>query len=565
MKNKYKVVWMLLVMLGSCDDPYQDKQFQAYEEYPSSAYLDTRQEDFSKWVEILRYADLYNALNQASETFTLFVPDNRAVDAFYQKNGISSAEELGRDFARELVKYHVINAEITQKNFLLGGKLTKPTISEDYLTVSFDEGESSGGGLNAIYLNGEARVTELANVTTNGLVYVLNSVLTPLTQTLYDRLEENPAYSIFREAAERSGWKRRLDSPYDTVYSELGKVSYLKKNFTLLAVTNDVFAEDGITDLDGLISKLGASSDYTSDQNALRKYVGYHLISQSNYEEDLYPFQAGQDSTIIWTSQAVGGVFSTNAVGGSYYINYSHSAGTGISLVGGKTDIQAKNGIIHEVNQYMPVWSPDPMTVVWDLCEYADVASVVNAYGAANSLGDCYQLYQTAEHQVSLQGDEVTSYTWKQYSTASAGSWKPLGYLLTKANTGATVNTYNAYKNDMLIVNLGYMGNVSMQTPVLLKGKYQVVLYYACAGSLGDFISGGSKCQFTIGSQTSEVYVYKGAKASVGIYSIPLFDEIEFDDTAARSLKLVLMDSRATSHSSYRLQLDYIKFIPITD
>jgi len=566
MKNKkYLNIWMALILLFSCDDPYQDKHFQAYEEYPSSTYLDARQEDFSKWIEILHRADLYNALNQASETFTLFVPDNDAVDAFYKKNGISSAEELGQDFARELVKYHVINAEISQKTFLMGGKLTTPTISEDYLTVSFDESEGSEGGLNAIYLNSEARVTELANVTTNGLVYVLNAVLTPLTQTLYDRLEENAGYSIFREAVDKTGWKKRLDSPYDTVYSDLGRVSYLKKNFTLFAVTNEIFAQEGISDLNALISRLGASTDYTSDQNALRNYIGYHLTSLSNYREDLFPFDDLRDSTIIWTTQAVDGVFSTNSVGGSHYINYSKSSSSGISLVEGKTDIQAKNGIIHEVDHYMPVWSPDPMTVIWDLCEYADVAAVVNTYGAANDLGDCYQKYQTAEHQISLQGDEITSYTWKQYSTASASSWKPLGYMLTKANTGTTVNTYKAYKNDMLIVNLGYMGSVSMQTPVLLKGKYQVMLYYACAGSLSDFINGGSKCQFTMDDQTSEVYVYNGAKASVGIYSMAVFNEIEFDNTAARTMKLVLMDSRATSHTSYRLQLDYIKFIPVTD
>ncbi len=564
MIKKYLIMCMALVFLFSCDDPYEDDTYQAYDEYPSATYLDTRPEDFSIWVEILHYADLYNAVNQASETYTLFVPDNAAVEKFYESKGISSIEELDKDYVRELVQYHTINAEVTQKSFLEGGKLTTPTVSGDYLSVSFGDGDS-GGGLNSIYINNEALVTEMANETTNGLVYVLDAVLTPLVETLYDRLEENNNYSIFRQAVEMSGWEKRLDAPYDTVYSDLGAVSYLKKNFTLLVVPDNVYANDGISDINSLVTKLGASSDYTSEDNALYKYVGYHMISQTQYVEDLFPFDDKSDSTIIWSTQTANQVLSTNSVAGGHYINYTESEGTGIQLVDGGTDIAAKNGIIQEVDGYMPVVSPDPMTVVWDLCEYDDVASVVNTYGAENDLGDCYQQYQSTEYQVSLMGDEITSYTWEANSSSSTGTWDRLGYLLTKANSGATVNTYGAYKNDMLIVNLGYLGWVSMNSPVILKGKYTVELYYACAGSLSDFINGGSKCQFTLDGKSSEVYIYDGAKASVGIYSMTIFDEIEFDSTSEKTMKVLLMDSRATSHSSYRLQLDYVKFIPVTD
>jgi uncharacterized surface protein with fasciclin (FAS1) repeats len=549
---------MVLVVLFSCDDPYKDDTFQAYDVYPTATYLDTRSEDFSMWIEILHFADLYNAINQASMTFTSFVPDNEAVKNFLESKGVASIEGLGEEYARQLVQYHIINAEVAQKEFLLGGKLTTPTVSGDYLSVSFDE--SGEGGLNSVYVNNEALVTELANKTTNGLVYALDAVLTPLVETMYDRLSENNNYSIFKEAVEMTGWKSRLDTPYDTVYSEYGSVSYIKKNFTLFVVSDDVFAAQGISDVNGLAGTLGAGSDYTSDENALRRYVGYHLLGQTHYAEDLFPFDAA-DSTIIWTVQTANEVLSTNSTGGNFYLNYTQSSGAGIKLVDGKSDIQAKNGIIHEVDGLMPVMSPDPMTVVWDLCSYDDVESVVNAYGAANNLGDIYQTYQSAEKQITFSDSEISSYVWKSYSSSSA--WPRLGYLVTKANSGATVNTYGAYLNDMLLVNLGYLGNVAMKTPVILKGKYKVELYYACAGSLSDFINGGSKCKFSLDSQSQEVYVYDGAKASVGIYSLTMFSEIEFDGTTQHDFKLVLLDSRATSHANYRLQLDYVKFTPV--
>lgn len=563
--NSYQIlICTALLFLFSCEDPYKNNTYQIYDEYPTSTYLDTRSEDFSMWIEILKYSNMYNAINQASEVYTSFVPSNDAVTAFYAKKGVSSINDLDQDYVCELVKYHIINAEIGQENFLSGGRLTTPNVLGDYLSVSFDESDGSEGGINSILLNKEAHVTELAIKTTNGLVYVIDAVMTPLVETLYDRLEQNGNYSIFKSAIDLCGWGERLNTPYYIEYSTIGSISLVKQNFTILIVGDDVFGDNQISDINGLISLLGASEDYTNDNNALNKYVEYHILSQSKYLEDLFPFDEA-DSTIIMDTQAPNEVLSTSNINGTYYINYKKSEQTGITLVDGKTDIKARNGMIHEVNGIMPVTTPDPMPVIWDFCEYNDIASLVNTYGSENNLGDCYQVYQTAEHQLDLAVDAITDFDYSAYTSASTSDWKRLGYLLTKANSTSTGNSYGAYKNDLFIVNLGYMGNVSMKTPVILKGKYKVELYYACAGSLSDFISGGSQCKFTLDDSSSEVYVFKGAAASVGIYSLTMFEEIEFDVTEAQSFKLVLMDSRATTHAKYRLMLDYVKFIPITE
>ena len=409
-------------------------------------------------------------------------------------------------------------------------------------------------------LNNEARVIELANETTNGLVYVLDAVLTPLTETLYDRLSENTNYSIFKQAIDLTGWNERLSRATDTVYSELSEVSYIKRSFTMFVVNNSVFANNGISNIDGLCNYLGAGTDYTNEGNKLKEYVGYHLLSQTFLVEDLFPFE--NDSSALWTTQAPNSVFSTNLVNGDYYINNSENS-VGLKLVDGETDIPAKNGIIHEVDGLMIPMSPEPQTFVWDLCTYDDVESLVNTYGATNDLGDIYQTYQSTEYLISYQEDEISSYDWKSYSTIS--SWPKLGYMVTAAATGSTVNTYEAYLNDLLVVNLGYLGNVTMKTPVILKGKYRVELNYACAGSLSDFVNGGSKCRFSFDDMNQEVYIYDGAQAVVGIYAMTLFNEIEFNETAQHDFKLLLMDSRATTHSSYRLQLDYVKFVPISE
>jgi len=556
--KKYLFLFSLLALLFACDDPYEGTSYDQVDIYPAGNYLESRSETFSEWITILKYADLFNAINQAGETYTILAPTNEAVQAFYLAKGVSSIEDLGKTYAKALVKYHVINDEIDEKEFLIGGKLTTETVSGDYLTISYG---TSGDDADAVYVNGEAQVTELANEVSNGLIYTLDGVLTPLVETIYDRLDEDDSYSIFKEAVEMTGWDDALSTVDDTVYSDNGIMSIVSKKYTLLAVSDDVFADEGVSTVSGLVSLLGASDDYTSEDNSLYQYISYHILSQAQYVEDLFPFDES-DSTIIWSTKASQQVLSTSLMSGSYYFNYSNESASGISLV--TSDIEAKNGVVHSVDNYMPVFTPDPLTVIWDLSSYDDVESAVNAYGADNDLGDIYQVAQeSSEYWITFDEDAVTSYTWKAYT--SAGSYPQVGYLLTKTTDGGLTNSYGAYNNDFLVLNLGYLGNVSMSTPTILPGKYKIELYYACASSLATFVNGGSLCKVYMDDSSEEVYVYDGASASVGVYSMTLFDEITFDTTDDHTFKLTILDSRATTNSSYRLQLDYIKFIPIND
>ncbi len=563
--KKYFFYWMAFLLLFSCQDPYENENFVVYDLFPAATYLNSREDEFSQWIELLKYADMYNAVNQASRTFTVFVPTNAAVDAFLASKGVSEVSELTKTYAQALVRFHLIEGEISQKEFLVGGKLTKTTVSGDYLEVTFGDDETGEGGINSVYVNNEALVTEFANEVTNGYIYVLDAVLTPLVETVYDRLAENPDYSIFTDAVEATGFDKRLSVVYDTLENEYGGTSIVKRNFTSFPVSNSTFGAAGVASLADLISKLGAGSDYTATENALYQYVAYHSMSATRYIADLFTFADG-DSSAIWSSLAQSQVISTHFYNGVQYLNYDDDTNMGLGLVAGKVDNVAKNGILHEVNNYMPIFEPKPKTIIWDLCDYDDVASFVNAYGENAGVGDMYQIIQSAEYKVTFSSNSVTSYVWKANTSASIGSYPACGYLITKSNDGGLTNTYGAYKNDMLFLNLGYLGYVNFPTPVVLKGKYKVELFYACAGSLSDFINGGSLVKVSFDDELSrEVHVYDGASASVGIYGMSLFDEIEFDETASHDFKVVLLDSRATTHSSYRLQLDYIKFTPINE
>ena len=70
MKTLGNIYLLLLVALFSaCNDPYEDSTYQVYDMNPVSSYLETRSDEFSEWITVLKYADLFNAVNQASSYF----------------------------------------------------------------------------------------------------------------------------------------------------------------------------------------------------------------------------------------------------------------------------------------------------------------------------------------------------------------------------------------------------------------------------------------------------------------------------------------------------------------
>ena len=84
MKKMKKIYWMLFIILcAACNDPYDGDTYVVFDMQPAGTYLSNRSDDFSEWIHIMKYADLYNAVNQATQSFTLFVPNNADVKEFF--------------------------------------------------------------------------------------------------------------------------------------------------------------------------------------------------------------------------------------------------------------------------------------------------------------------------------------------------------------------------------------------------------------------------------------------------------------------------------------------------
>jgi uncharacterized surface protein with fasciclin (FAS1) repeats len=564
MKNLIYITLLMLFALYSCEDPYKNTTYQVYDVNPISTYLDSRPDDFSEWVAILKYADLYNAMNLASSSFTAFCPTNKAVAAFYSKKGVNSIQELGKSYARDIVKYHLVADSINLDKFITGGKLPSMTVSGDYLTVSFDTTSTTGGGFNSVYLNKEAHVKEFAIQATNGYVYVLDDVMIPIVETVYQKLAQAGNYTIFSDALQQTTWKDSLNIVYDTIKLANGSISEKKRNFTLLAVPDEVFAASGITSVGDLASKLKAGSDYSNTGNALFKYMAYHTLS-GNYSIDNLKTFDGTDKSKTWETLA-DSVFQVSLQDdGKYYINYKGGETIRANFTTEKSDVAARNGVIHALTGYMPIYVLiEPQTVYFDFCNYPDVNTYIKLYGTS---GQVYQTENaTTEYRTPL-ASLTSTYTYElgPSGPASTSSYNYLDYFTVK-----TSNWSSCLYSDQLILNLGYMGHVSMKTPTIIAGKYKVTLNFCYATSM-DFMrtssdgSNGGQMQFTFdGEKEQRLAPYSNVPANtLDDYKAVLYDELEFTKTSSHTLKIVVMDPAASTNSKFRIQLDYLLFEPI--
>jgi len=433
----------------------------------------------------------------------------------------------------------------------------------------------------SIYLNNQAKVAKLgrADTTANGTIYTLEDVIRPLSETILGVLQSYKEYEIFIELAKKTGFDKVVSVYSDTVQNVNGSISINDIRFTCLAVPDAVYNKAGIRSSDDLVAYLHAGSDFESPQNVLYQYVAYHFMGKSYLKSVLSNFKDTGDVK-IYDTKLTGKVITVQLNNGSLLIN-------NIAAID-RSNIKARNGIIHKMNNILEVYDPKPIKVVWDFCNTPDIESLVNAYGASLNLGELFTSALTnKEYQIDLSADKlegnygnITSFQYiATAAKTSTRSWRKVGFFKCSYYSSAdiTKNKYGAYMDNLLILNLGYAGNITMQTPTIIKGKYKVVIFYAGAPGLKTYYTNGSTTRFNLDDYQKSIFMWKGIPATFvddalktninanGIASDVLWDQVTFDASGIHNFKATMMDINAKTNSSYRQMWDRVEFIPIIE
>ena len=546
---------LLIALLVGCNDDKIGSTYQIFDDNPASNML-AANENFSEWVHVLEYSNMYNAINQATQAFTVFAPDNDAVRTFYAKKGVAGIEDLGKEYARALILHHTVLDSLSVENLQLKTYVTN--LAGDRIEVHIDSLHAG-----QFVLSDNVHVYQSAVHAYNALMYYIDGVMIPLVETIYDRLAENPDYSIMCEAVERTGWKEKLDMVNDTVQNENGGYTVNRIAMTFVGVSNAVFAASGIKTFNELVDKLNAAEDYTQPSNKLYEYVAYHALSFDYTLNDLKTMQ-GSDVTRIWNTLAENQVFTVtlDTLAGVYTVNQQDESIEKTSFLEEKSNIKCKNGYLHEISGWLPVWEPKQSTIIWDLADYVEVKNWVIASGGAEQ-------YQPEEPVSSEKKIDISKCGAYDYTISESGvggnSYAYVTYVNCKKNLSA------AHFNDRVVFNLGYMGSVSMKTPTIVRGKYRMELsfvYLSDHNFMRQMTDGnGGLIRMTIdedpSSQRNTAPYTTVSKSTAGVYTAVLYDEIEFSTTASHTFRFVVMDPAASSNKNFSLQFDCITFIPI--
>ncbi len=283
MKNIGYIISLLLVVVfmgHSCKEPERVAGFEDADQISIYNYLLENKEEFSSFIAILEKGGIdktLSAYNPDGIDYTLFLPGNGAMDKFIAASErFSSLDDMlkDQDYCETFSRYHVVNRGIHTQDFPFGA-FPEPTLSDDYLTVSFViEPDTS-----YYKINNQAAVI-LPNIeVSNGYIHEIEIALQPITFSSYEWIGENSGYSIFKEAVDLTGLQPLIDFNV--------KEEENRQPVTLLIEPDNIYNENdvnSVTDLADLISP--GNNDYTNITNPLNNYIRYHILAGGLFIDD---------------------------------------------------------------------------------------------------------------------------------------------------------------------------------------------------------------------------------------------------------------------------------------
>ncbi len=315
----------------------------------ASEYIKSKPEfsEFAKLVEMTGSGPLLGIRGP----YTIMVPNNDAMFAYYKLKGVNYLTDFDEKFLKNLLHNHIITNEIPSGDMGLGALRDTNAIG-DFLVTEFQGSD--------IILNKYAKIIDRDVRLANGYIHVIDHVIDPVTKDIYQVVSEDPSYKIFSEGLKITGLKDTLQ----LISFRYGNKT-ARTRFTIFAVPDTIYQRKGIQNVDDLIKWTGANPDsITYRNNPFYRYMEYHCLNGTHYLSDLntqlYPILS-QDNNISLT------------VDTDYKINYIPKTKKYTAFIVPASNVPTKNGAIHAINGLLPVIEPDPSTIIFETTDFFDL------------------------------------------------------------------------------------------------------------------------------------------------------------------------------------------------
>ena len=225
MKNKrhqniiYSIgIVVLLFLGGACKEEFSGLRFDSEDKMQIYDYAASRP-DLSTYKELLDYTNFSSLLSTAGH-YTVFIPTNTAFQELFEELKLKGIEindikDQTAEFWLDYLQYHSMYSEINT-NTMENGALDVYTLFGDEYYIVADIRDS----YKAIKLNSRATIREYNIDVANGLINIIDKVLLPPTNSIYDMLKEDGNFTTILEIFESTGLSHYLKDSVATIFVE---------------------------------------------------------------------------------------------------------------------------------------------------------------------------------------------------------------------------------------------------------------------------------------------------------------------------------------------------------
>jgi uncharacterized surface protein with fasciclin (FAS1) repeats len=508
-------------------------------------YLDKHLDSFSLFRQILERTETSAYLN-AYGAYTCFAVTNSGVKTYLTSLGVSTVEAADLTTLKDMVKLHLLEDTITTAAFT-DGKLPVITMFGQYLIT----GVTFKYGVSSYLINKQGFVLQSNIKTGNGIIHVVDNVLRPATLSLAKQLEAKPEYSIFLQAVRETGY-------YDLLNTN-NNPDPNKRFLTLLAETNQVLADSGITSYAALKAKYAQNTNLTSDSNKLNMYVAYHILSGIKFLSDII---VTQSHTTLAPQEVISSKLDSAL---RVVINedvFNDILERGIVLNRATSDVQTTNGVLHNASAHFTVKFRSPTAVFWDVSDFPEVRKLTAIFrrGSINFA------------KPTAADEPIKDITWPLPALASTSFIQ-----YTWSNTSSLTNF--GCNSDCNRMPMGLPNRpiyYDMKTPVIIKGRYKVWICYRARAQ-----SSSSQSQTAVSidgvqmQRTMNFVTNRPSGTDADLESINFKRYTENTSTSWAGRLVGIVDIQTTERHTLRLTnvsgtqddnyLDMIHFIPVND
>lgn len=308
---------------NACSDDVDESAMYSFKGNTIASFLkdDGRFDKFYYLLTRVGFSDKSSStiadLMAARGNYTCFIPTDEALQHYLDSVNHTSDFDItliNDSLAAAITRDCIIdnqNNEAYRSTDFVEGTLGTPCMNDRFISVSFAADSASS----ATYINNTSRIIEKDLEMENGMLHVVDQVLSFSTSTLPSLIESTPNLRIFGHLLRETGWEDHMtdyrDNDYEVNHPEKGYdlgnslidcPPHRYYGFTAFVEPDDVFKakwgvevrenENGeVVNWDEIMAKAeemcrryypdATSDDLRDPDNAINQFVSYHLTPRS--------------------------------------------------------------------------------------------------------------------------------------------------------------------------------------------------------------------------------------------------------------------------------------------